>query len=92
MKQQHHFDPSPSSRELARISALISDLNRAVRYLDNDIASEEERARASKRLDPILLTLVGTLVVRRDNLKDTIGALEQRLADFQDRVELEVFA
>jgi hypothetical protein len=61
MKHQRHFERASNvtSREAAQISKMISDLDRLVRILDCDIATEEERARVSDRSDaayPILAT------------------------------------
>ena len=58
---------------------MISDLDRLVRLLDCDITTEEERARISDRSEPAYPILARTLAARRDNLRDTITALEQRL-------------
>ena len=49
MKHQYHFG-SPNYavlKEVAAVSALISDLDRTVLLLENDIATEEERAGVS---------------------------------------------
>jgi hypothetical protein len=82
MKHQRDFRSvsDVALREVARISALISDLDRVVRILDSDIATEEERVQLSDPFDPNYPVLARTLTARRDNLKDTIGALEKRLA------------
>jgi hypothetical protein len=91
MKHQRHFeragDGDVALREVARISALISDLDRVVRILDSDIATEEERARMSNPFDASYPILARTLTARRDNLKGTIAALERRLAGLLDRTE-----
>jgi hypothetical protein len=83
MKHQRHFGrPSDAtSREAAQISKMIGDLDRLVRILDCDIAIEEERARVFDRSDAAYPVLARTLVARRDNLRDTIAALEQRLTN-----------
>ena len=82
MIHQRHFGSASdvALREVARISALISDLDRVVRILDCDIATEEERGRMSDPFDATYPILARTLTARRDNLKDTIAALEKRLA------------
>jgi septation ring formation regulator EzrA len=87
MKHQHHFGSATdvALRDVARISALISDIDRHVRILDRDIAAEEKRASMSNRRDAAYPILARTLAARRDNLKDTISALEKRLAGLQDR-------
>ena len=81
MKHQRHFERASdvAIREAAQISTMISDLDRLVRLLDCDITTEEERARISDRSEPAYPILARTLAARRDNLRDTIDALEQRL-------------
>ena len=81
MKHQRHFERASdvALREAAQISTMISDLDRLVRLLDCDITTEEERARISDRSEPAYPILARTLAARRDNLRDTIAALEQRL-------------
>jgi hypothetical protein len=90
MKHQRHFERASdvALREAARISALISDLDRVVRILDCDIDNEEERARVSDPFDAAYPILARTLAARRDNLKDTIAALERRLASLLERTEI----
>jgi hypothetical protein len=68
-------------REVAQIRTLIVDLDRVVQILASDIATEEERSRVFDRSDPAYSILARTLAARRDNLKITIAALEQRLED-----------
>jgi hypothetical protein len=89
MKHQRHFGSASdiALRELERISALISDLDRVVRILDSDIVTEEERAGVSDTSDPDYPILARTLAARRDNLKDTIAALEKRLPSPLDKTE-----
>ena len=82
MKSQHHFEIQCEiePREAAQIRTLIADLDRIVQVLTCDIATEEERTRVFDRSDAMYAILARTLAARRDNLKDTIAALEQRLA------------
>jgi hypothetical protein len=87
MKHQRHFGSENPLREVARIRALIGDLDRIVRILDSDIATEEELARVSDRFDAAYPILARTLTARRDNLNDTIAALERRLAGLLERTE-----
>ena len=77
MKHQRHFERASdvAIREAAQISTMISDLDRLVRLLDCDITTEEERARISDRSEPAYPILARTLATRRDNLRDTIAAL-----------------
>ena len=82
MKHQHHFGSANdvALRDVARISALISDIDRHVRLLDSDITTEEERARVFDPFNAAYPILARTLAARRDNLRDTIAALETQLA------------
>jgi hypothetical protein len=86
MIHPRHFDTrAASQRETALIWKMIGELDRTVRLLECAITTEEERTRISNRSDaayPIL-----ALATRRDNLKDTITALERRLSKL-DQAEL----
>jgi hypothetical protein len=87
MKYQRQFGSASdvALREVTHISALISDIDRVVRILDGDITSEEERTRVSDPADPTYPILARMLTARRDNLKETISALEKRLAGLLGR-------
>jgi hypothetical protein len=89
MKHQPDFKRASDAalREAAQIRILITDLDRRVRILDRDIATEEEFAGVFDPLNPAYPVLAMTLAVRRDNLKHTIAALEKRLVNFVDRTE-----
>ena len=67
-----------ASREVAAISKIVADLVRTVQLIESEIAAEEERTRVSDRSDVKYPILARTLIERRDNLKVTIAALEQR--------------
>ena len=90
MKHQRHFERASdaTSREAAQISKMICDLDRLVRILDCDIATEEERARIFDRSDAAYPMLARTLATRRDNLRGTVAALEKRLANLSAETEL----
>ncbi len=89
MKHQHHFDPKDVAlREMAQISALISDLDRCSRLLDSEIVTEEERAGVSDPFNGAYPVPARSLTARRENLKRTIAALEERLASRPDDVEM----
>jgi hypothetical protein len=89
MKHQRHFDPSGVAlREVARISALISDLDRCGRRIDSEIVTEEERAGVSDPFNGAYPVLARSLTARRENLKRTIAALEERLASRSDEVDM----
>ena len=81
MKHQRHFDTREAAyQEAIQIWKMIVDIDRNVRLLDCDIATEEERVGISDQSDAAYPILARTLATRRDNLKDTISALEQRLS------------
>jgi hypothetical protein len=64
----------------------MDDLNRTICILNCDIATEEERARIFERSDAMYPILARTLAARRDNLKVTVAALEQRLAKLRETI------
>ena len=81
MRRQRHFDIASATalREAAVIRNMMVHLNRTVCLLGCDIATEEERARISDRSNSAYPILARTLAARRDNLRDTIAALDQHL-------------
>jgi hypothetical protein len=81
MKHQRHFEiPNATAlREAAVIRSIMDDLNRTVRLLECDVATEEERARIFDRSDSAYPMLARTLAARRENLRGTMTVLEQRL-------------
>ena len=83
MKHQYHFGSASdvAVKEAARIRALISDLDRVVRILDSHIGAEEQRAAVFDPFEAAYPILARTMAERRDNLKETIAALELRLAN-----------
>jgi hypothetical protein len=88
MKHRHHFETTEVvQRKAAQTRKIIVDLDRIVQLLNCDIATEEERARVSDRSDAAYPILARTLAARRDNLRATIAALEQRLSKL-DQAEL----
>jgi phage shock protein A len=76
-----------AKREAAQIKKMIGDLDRSVQLLNADIAAEEERTRISDRSDIAYPILARMLAIRRDNLEDTITALERRLSKL-DQAEM----
>ena len=88
MKSQHHFEIQREiePREAAQIRTLIADLDRIVQVLTCDIATEEERTRVFDRSDAMYAILARTLAARRNNLRGTIAALEQRLTAIKARL------
>jgi hypothetical protein len=80
MKHQRHFESTTVAQDALQIGELIADLDCLIQTLNSDIAAEEELARVFKRSQPEYPILARTLAARRDNLRDTIAALERRLA------------
>jgi hypothetical protein len=78
MKHQRHFETT-ASREAAKTKALIADLDRIVQILDDAIAAEEELAGVSDRSQAGYPMHAREMAARRDNLTDTIAALEECL-------------
>jgi hypothetical protein len=64
----------------------MDDLNRTICILNCDIATEEECARVFERSDAMYPILARTLAARRDNLKVTVAALDQRLAKIRETI------
>jgi hypothetical protein len=87
MKHQRHFGSATPAREALQTRALIADITRIVQILDGDIAAEEEQARIFDPSQVEYPMLARTLAARRDNLMDTIAALERRLSKL-DQAEL----
>ena len=83
MKHQRHFETA-ASREAAQTRTLIADLDRIVQILNSDIAAEEGRAGVSDCFQAEYPMHARGLAARRDNLKDTIAALEQRLTTIKE--------
>lgn len=83
MNIQARFETTRESalREVAVISRILADLVRTVEAIESDIAAEETRAGISNRFDVKYPILARALIERRDNLKVTIAALEQRHAE-----------
>jgi hypothetical protein len=81
MKPKGQFDTREVlQRKVILIWRMIADIDRQVRLLDCDIATEEERSGISDRSDPAYPILARMPAARRDNLKNTISALEQQLS------------
>jgi hypothetical protein len=80
MNIQSRFETTRESavREVAVIRKILAELVRTVQLIESDIAAEEERAGVFDRSDAKYPILARTLIERRDNLKMTIAALEQR--------------
>jgi hypothetical protein len=92
MKHQYHFgSPNyPLLKEVAQLSALVSNLDRVVRVLESDIAAEEERAGVSDPHNANYPILARMMTARRNNLRETIVALERRLSVQTGEVERSV--
>ncbi|SHI07086.1 hypothetical protein [Bradyrhizobium erythrophlei] len=81
MKHQRHFGTATPSREAVQTRSLIADIGRIVQILDTDIAAEEEQARVFDPSQAEYPMLARTMAARRDNLWETIAALERRLSE-----------
>jgi hypothetical protein len=81
MKHQRHFEYGSRSREALQTRSLIADIDRVVQIIESEIAAEEEQAGVFNRSQAEYPMLARALAARRDNLRDTITALEQRLAN-----------
>ncbi len=81
LNHQSHFGRLDrlAVQQAAKVRFLISDLDRIVRILDSDIAAEEERAGVSDACNAAYPVLARMMTARRDNLKQTIAALERGL-------------
>jgi len=81
MAKLHHSGNSQETalRQDGVIGGMLNDLCRTIQILDVDISTEEERARVFDVRDPAYPILARTLAARRDNLRVTVAALEQRL-------------
>jgi hypothetical protein len=66
-------------RETTQLKGLIADIDRIVQILNSDIASEEGQAGIFDCSRPEYPVLARALAARRNNLKHTMAALEQRL-------------
>jgi hypothetical protein len=78
MNMQPQFE---TTREVTVISKILADLVHTVELIESDIVAEEERARISNRSDAKYPILARSLIERRDNIRMTIAALEQRLIE-----------
>jgi septation ring formation regulator EzrA len=87
MKHQRHIDASSAALRTAK---LIADIDRVVQILNSDITAEEQQAGVFDSSRAQYPLLARTLATRRDNLKETIAALEKRLAGLQIRPALEL--
>jgi hypothetical protein len=88
MKHQRHFGTRDAAqREAVKIRKMIADLDRSAQLLNCDIAIEEERTGMFDRSDAAYPMLARMLTARRDNLRETITALEKQLSK-QDQAEM----
>jgi hypothetical protein len=78
MKHQRHLGSVNAVREATQVTILIADLSRIVDLLNLDIASREQEAGVTDPARPEYPALARELRARRDNLLETIDALQQR--------------
>lgn len=81
MAKLHHSGNAQETalKQVAVFGGMLNDLDRTIQMLDIDISTEEERVRVFDVCDPAYPILARTLAGRRNNLKITVAALEQRL-------------
>ena len=79
MKHRYHFgSPNyPLLKEVAQLSALVSNLDRVVR-VSTAILRPRRSAQGSYPLNATYPILARMMTARRNNLKETIGALERK--------------
>ena len=70
-----------AGKVVARKAALTGGLLCTVQLIESDIVAEEERAKISDQSDARYPMLARSLIERRDNIKMTIAALEERLIE-----------
>ena len=89
MKHQHDLGTPVDNRpwEAVQTSALMRDLDRILRIIDDEIAHEEKEAGVFNRSNPAYPLLATMLRTRRDNLANTISLLEKRLAILLERTD-----
>jgi lipopolysaccharide biosynthesis protein len=75
MKRQHHFGTT-ASRKAAKTRTLVADLNRIVKIINEAMDVEEKQAGVSDHFQAGYPMHARKLAARRDNLRDTIAALE----------------
>jgi hypothetical protein len=78
--RQFGIEMQKARREAEQIRTVIVDLDCTVQLLDCEIAAEELRAGVFKPTNVAYPILAKSLAARRDNLNDTITALERQLA------------
>ena len=78
MRNRRHFENA--RREASQIRTMIADLDRTIQLLDSDIGVHEN-AMVDDPANFAYLVSARNLAARRDNLKITVAALEQRLSD-----------
>lgn len=83
MKRQNQFGTvgEIDSRAVQQITAMIEDMRRVVRLLEDDIAAAETRARVHDKGDVAYPMDARAKGERRDNLTKTIASLSERLPE-----------
>ena len=80
MRQQGHF----GGRERTQVQTLIADLDRIAQILDADIEFQEREAGVADLTCSEYPVPARALRARRDNLSETISALQSSLAKTGD--------
>jgi septation ring formation regulator EzrA len=81
MNKRSFGSASSQSRVAVQTRRLIADVDRVAQIIESNIAAEEERAGTCDCSHPEYPEAARALVARRDNLRETITALEKRLSD-----------
>jgi hypothetical protein len=82
VKHQRQIDTSGAAlREARQTRRLIADIDRIIQILDSDIAAEEKQSRIFDLSQAEYPMVARALAARRDNLRETIAALEERLVN-----------
>jgi hypothetical protein len=80
MKHHGHFKRADPVRDAMQTRTLIADISRIIDILNVDIASEEQAAGVADLARSEYPALARALRARRDNLVETVFALQQRLS------------
>jgi hypothetical protein len=79
MKRQRHLGIVTPASEVTQAKALIADLYRLVDVLNVDIDFREQEAGVSDLARPEYPDVARAMRARRDNLLETISALQERV-------------
>jgi len=83
MKNERHFETTMTGGkyEAQRLAILLADIHHTVRNLELSIEAEQDRARNHDPSHYAYPLTARMMIMRRNNLKATVAALEQRIED-----------